>query len=129
MIALDVFRKIPYPKIRDEQTAWLALLATEDLAQARQLAAEYPWLAEIYREMEGYLHRPEEVLNMFSEALRIMDRNTVQYMIDEQLEQISEQQNQIGQQQSYIDQQETLIARQQAEIARLKRLLDNKTQR
>ena len=30
-VSLDVFRKISYPKIRSEQTAWLSLLSTENL--------------------------------------------------------------------------------------------------
>ena len=35
----------------------------------------------------------EKVMNMFfSEELRILDRNTVQYMIDEQQKEIDEQQ-------------------------------------
>lgn len=53
---------------------------------------------------------------MFSEALRIMDRNTVQYMIEEQQAQIQQQQGQIQQQQALLDAKDT-------EIARLKKLL------
>ncbi len=78
LIALDVFKEIAYAVDRDEQTAWLSLLATEDAEEAEKLAEEYPWLGEIYREMDGYLHKPQEVLNMFSEALKILDQNTVQ---------------------------------------------------
>ena len=88
LIALDVFKEISYAIDKSEQTAWLSLLATEDVAEAEKLAKEYPWLGEIYREMEGYLHKPQEVLNMFSEALKILDQNTVQYMVEQQQEQI-----------------------------------------
>ena len=86
LIALDVFREFPYPKSRSEQIAWLSLLATEDMAEAEKLMEEYPWLKEIYQEMAAYMSEPKEVLNMFSEALKIMDRNTVQYMIEEQMD-------------------------------------------
>ena len=44
---------------------------------------KYPWLEEIYVEMAEYLVKPEEVLNMYSEALKILDENTVKYMVDE----------------------------------------------
>lgn len=44
LIALDVFRKTPYSKDRSEQTAWLSLLATEDVEEAGKLIQEYPWL-------------------------------------------------------------------------------------
>ena len=83
LVALDVFRDIPYPKIRSEQTAWLSLLATEDTKEAEELVVEYPWLEEIYEEMAGLMHNPGEVLNMFSDALHKLDQNTVQYMIEE----------------------------------------------
>ena len=83
LIALDVFRQFPYPKDRSEQTAWLSLLATENLEDAEALIREYPWLEEIYAEMAMLRQRPEEVLGMFSEALRILDQNTMQFMIDE----------------------------------------------
>lgn len=90
LIALDEFRKYPYPKERSEQTAWLSLLATEDIEGAEQLVREYPWLEEIYREAAALRRNPEEVLNMYSEALRILDRNTVRYMIEEQQKEIEE---------------------------------------
>ena len=33
--------------------------------------------------MAGYLDKPAEVVGMFSEALKILDENTVHYMMDE----------------------------------------------
>lgn len=33
--------------------------------------------------MDSYLVRPKEVLGMFLEVLRIMDRNTAMLMVDE----------------------------------------------
>lgn len=95
LLALDVFREKPYPKDRSEQSAWIAFLATDSLETAQTLVADYPWLREIYEEMAAYLRRPEEVLGMFSEALRIMDQNTVQYMIEEQQEQLEEVRGQL----------------------------------
>ena len=80
LIALDVFRKIPYPKGRGEQSAWLSLLITESVEEAESLIEEYPeypWIEEIYREIAGLRQNPKEVLGMFSEALRILDQNTM----------------------------------------------------
>ncbi|MCI8894945.1 MAG: hypothetical protein HFI41_09890 [Lachnospiraceae bacterium] len=87
--------------------------------------------------MDDYLNKPEEVLNMFSEALRILDRNTVQYMIEEQLDQIMEQSERIEEQQKQLDsqkeqlsqkdeqltQKDEQIENQLREIARLQKLL------
>ena len=90
LIALDVFRKLPYPKVRDEQSAWLSLLTTENPEDAKELISEYPWLREIYEETAMLRQKPEEVLGMFSEALKILDQNTVKYMIEELQKEIEE---------------------------------------
>ena len=114
LIALDVFQKFPYPKVRSEQTAWLSLLATESVKDAEKLIDEYPeytWLEEIYEEMAMLRHRPEEVLGMFSEALRILDENTVKYMIEEL--------------QKELEEKTSVIGEKEAEIAELKRQLRN----
>ena len=91
LIALDVFRQFPYPKSRSEQTAWLSLLSTENLEDAQALIREYPWLEEIYAEIAMLRQKPEEVLGMYSEALRILDQNTVKYMIDEMKKELADQ--------------------------------------
>ena len=90
-MALDVFRKFPYPEDRNEQTAWLSLLVTENVEEAERLIQDYPWLQEIYEEIAMLRQKPEEVLGMFSEALRILDQNTVKYMIEELQKQLEEE--------------------------------------
>jgi len=96
LVALDVFRKMPYPKEERKVASWIGLLATETIDDAQRLISEYPWLKEIYVEMAEYMRKPEEVLSMFSDALKILDHNTVQYMIEELAEQIEKQQVQIN---------------------------------
>ena len=59
---------------------------------------------------------------MFSEALRILDRNTTQYMIEVQQEQIEEQKQQIEEQKQQI---EMLLAEKQ-ELERLYKCLAKK---
>ena len=71
--------------------AWLSLLVTENLEEAERLVQDYPWLQEIYEEIAMLRHRPEEVLGMFSEALRILDQNTVKYMIEELQKQLEDE--------------------------------------
>lgn len=90
LVALDVFQEIPYSKNKNEQTAWLSMLSTENLSDAEALVKEYPWLEEIYEEIAGMRQRPEEVLRMFSEALRILDENTVKFMIEELQKKVEE---------------------------------------
>lgn len=40
----------------------------------------------IVKDMNTYLTKPEEVLNMFSESLRILDKNSMDLLIDEAIE-------------------------------------------
>lgn len=89
LIALDVFREIPYSKDeKSEQKAWLSLLTTEDLADAEKWIQEYPWLEEIYQEIAMLRRKPEEVLGMWSEALRMLDENSLKYYVDELKEEV-----------------------------------------
>ena len=120
-IALDVFRKFPYPKDKDELTAWLSLLVTENLEEAERLIQDYPWLQEIYEEIAMLRHRPEEVLGMFSEALRILDQNTVKYMIEELQKQLEDEK---AEKAAVIKEKDAEIKERDAEIEELKKQLE-----
>ena len=65
--------------------------------------------------MAEYMRRPEEVLNMFSEALKILDHNTVQYMIEEQ-------QKELMQKDELLKERDAEIEQLRAEVAELKQL-------
>ena len=67
----------------DSLDGWLSILTAETMADVERVIAHYPWSEEIFREMSKYVNRPEEVIYMFSEALKIADKNTVKYMIEE----------------------------------------------
>jgi hypothetical protein len=98
LIALDVFAENNYSKCSSKQnsyissdndndnnelTGWLSLLITENIEDTYVLIKRYPWLEPIYQDMASYLQKPEEVLYMFSDALKILDKNTELYMIEE----------------------------------------------
>ena len=104
LVALDVFRKKPYSEDRNEQAAWLSFLTTETLEDAERLMNKYPWLEEIYKEIAMLRQKPGEVLHMFSEALKIMDRNTVNYMIEEQQKELEEKDKQLEQKNEQLEQ-------------------------
>ena len=104
LVALDVFRKKPYSEDRNEQAAWLSFLTTETLEDAERLMNKYPWLEEIYKEIAMLRQKPGEVLHMFSEALKIMDRNTVNYMIEEQQRELEEKDKQLEQKNEQLEQ-------------------------
>ena len=69
----------------------------------------------------------KDVMGYFSEELRILDRNTVQLMIDEMQDRIDRQSEQLGEKDKQLDEQKALFDKQlsdkDAEIERLKKLL------
>ena len=118
LVALDVFRQIPYAVDRNEQTAWLSLLVTETVEEAEELMTEYPWLEEIYKEIAMLRQKPEEVLHMFSEALRIMDRNTVKYMVEEQQKELEEQRKELEEQRKQLSEKDQEIRMLREQLAK-----------
>lgn len=54
------------------------------------LINSYPEFLELYREIADFRVQPKELINMYSEALAIADRNTVKLMIDEMKEELSD---------------------------------------
>ena len=124
MVCLDVFRKFPYAKEKNEQTAWLSFLLTESIEDAESLVEEYPWLEEIYRELAMLRQRPEEVLGMFSDALKILDRNTVKYMIEEQQKVMDDQRRELEEQKRRLLEKDQTLQEKEAEIQTLKAMLE-----
>jgi len=88
-IPLDIFRKnLQNMGIRTKLDAWLAFLCMDDPEVIIQLITAYPEFRAMYEQIYSLCQNIEGVMDMFSEELRIMDRNTVRLMIDEQQEEI-----------------------------------------
>lgn len=130
-IPLDIFRKNKQNKlIADKLNAWLMFFSTDSPEEIIQLITAYPEFKSLYEKAYDICRNMEKVMGIFSEELRELDRNTVQYMIDlmqdeldqkkELLEQITrevEQQNrQIEQQSNQIVQQSNRIVQQNVQI-------------
>lgn len=95
------------------------LLATWDTEDLDTILAAYPWLEEIYQDMSSYLRKPEEVLTIFSDALKILDHNTVQYMIDEMQNTIDGQKAEIADQAVQLADKDSQIEALKAQLAAL----------
>ena len=113
-IPLDVFRDIVHNKgIRNKLEAWLEFLSTDSPEEIAELVEAYPGFRKLYAEVYGLCLNVERVMGMFSKELQELDRNTVQYMIDEMQEEIDEQRRK-------LDEKEALILSLQEEIKQLK---------
>ena len=81
----------------------------------------------MYEEAYNICLNVEDVMCMFSKELQELDRNTVQYMIEEQQELLNEQQEQLHEQRAVLNEQQTVINTLKAEIQALKTQLDKRS--
>ncbi len=126
LISLDVFAKSYYSKEKkqiNDLNGWLALLSTDRVDRLDELVSDYPQMESICRDMASYLDQPEEVIGMFSDALRILDENTVHYMMDEMQKQIDENTRQLDESLKKLRESREQLDDANKEIARLKELL------
>lgn len=83
-IPLDIFVQNHQNKDRyNKREAWLTLFSCDDPDTIIKLIEDYPEFKAIYEECYQICLNIEKVMDMFSEELYELDRNTVQYMIDE----------------------------------------------
>ena len=89
----DVYEKPLTDQMLRDRLAFMSLFVTETVDEAIAIQNIFPELSEIFDEMNEYLARPEEVLGMFSEALRILNHNTAVLMVDEYRKKYQEMEN------------------------------------
>ncbi|MCF2682345.1 Rpn family recombination-promoting nuclease/putative transposase [Faecalicatena contorta] len=111
-IPLDIFRNIFNNKnilTTSNLEAWLAFLSIDDPDTILNLIQVYPYFEQLYREAYELCLDLERMMNMFSKELLQLDKNTVQYMIDEMQDQISELQETIRQQNISLLEKDTAL--------------------
>ncbi len=114
-IPLDIAGKIyDNEGVRNKLEAWIIFLSNDDPEVIVKLMEEYPEFREMYEEIYDMCLNTERVMNMWSKELLELDRNTVQYMIDEM-------QDEIDAQKAEIDAQKAEIERLRGEMETLKR--------
>lgn len=128
-IPLDIFANLYHNNgIRSKLDAWLVFLCQDSPEAVLDLLAHYKEFRSLYEQLYQMCRNVEDVMGFFSEELRMLDQNTVQYMIDRQakeLEELRQQKKEIEQeileikQQADDAQQQAEVAQQQADDAKL----------
>lgn len=75
-------------KMVSDRIKYMSLFVAETPEEIDRLVALFPDLESVRHDINEYLVRPKEVLNMFTEALRILDRNTANLMVDRLKEEV-----------------------------------------
>ena len=132
-------------KMKRDRLKFLSLFVADTPQEIDRLVEIFPDLESVCRDINEYLERPGEVLSMFSEALRILDRNTAELMVDRMKDEIVDlkEQNDELEERTYVlkaENEELIVhtdkleaennalkvssGQKDAEIARLKKLLE-----
>ena len=89
LVSLDNFRRLTQNKdIETKLEAWLHFLSRDEPEEIIRLIQDYPEFRPLYEEVYRLCQDTERVMHMFSKELEELDRNTVQYMIDEMQDEI-----------------------------------------
>ena len=125
VIPLDIFRGILHNEgIRDKLDAWLTFLSVDGPEMIVKLITEYPQFKAYYEEIYQLCRDTEKVMEMFSKELQELDRNTVQYMIDEMQDVIDAQKEDLDRQKDVIDAQKEDLSKKNNIIDGQKTLID-----
>lgn len=83
-ISLDIFKKNCHNKpIESRLEAWLVFFSEEGPERIKELINGYPEFKFMYEDIYRICCNMEKIMKIFSEELKILDRNAVQMMIDE----------------------------------------------
>ena len=134
-IPLDIFRTIYHNdgksngknsanRCWNKTEAWLTFLSTDEPEIIIELISQYPEFKEMYEEIYVMCQNVEKVMEMFSKELIQLDRNTVQYMIDEMQDTIDVQKEELEAKQETIDTQKGELEQQKATISTQKNELE-----
>ena len=120
-IPLDIFINMLHNKgINNKLDAWLTFLSSDALEDIIALIDKYPDFKKMYDEVYTMCLNTEKVMNMFSKELAELDRNTVQYMIDEMQDEIDGMKEQLNDKDSEINKKDNEIALLRKQLEELK---------
>ena len=126
-IPLDIFRKSMENKgISNKLDAWLAFLSMDSPETIMELSSKYPEFKAMYEHVYNICQNVEKVMGMYSEELKILDRNTVKYMVDQMQEEIDSQREQIDSQKEQLVSQKKQLEMKDKELQKLRRMLAEK---
>ena len=120
LVSLDIFKEIKQNEsINNKLEAWLTFLGTDSPELIVKLISSNPEFVPLYNDMYELCLNTEKVMGMFSKELAELDRNTVDYMVDQMQQEIDEQKD-------VIDEQKDIISEKDRALDEKDRALDEK---
>ena len=124
LIPLDIFLKFHQNNdIHNRFEAWLTFLSSDDPDDIVAVVENYPQFKAMYEQIYDICRNMERVMEMFSEELLEMDRNTVRYMIDEMQATIDQQKESLEEKDSQLKQMDAQLGQKDAQLEQKNLLL------
>ena len=155
-ISLDTFHDL-VQNINTTQDAWLEFLTEDNPEKIVRFVNQFPEFLPCYQDLISFRKKPEELIHMFSDALRELDKNTERYMVEElnkevadlkeettslkkeldkranelnqQAENLQESGRQVATLQETVAEKDSTICRQNSELADMRALIQSLTQK
>ena len=128
-VPLDIFKKHLHNKGIQKGNmleAWLTFLSEDDPEYILKLISIYPKFKKLYAEVYRTCQNTEVMMGLFSKELLEMDKNTVDFMIDQMQDLIDEQKKQIEENKSRLDKQTKQLDEQTKQLDEQTKQLDEK---
>nr|WP_302133951.1 Rnase Y domain-containing protein [uncultured Schaedlerella sp.] len=101
-------------------------MSADEPETIEQLIKEYPQFKPMYQQIYEICRNTERVMGMYSEELRILDRNTVQLMIDEMQDEINGQKKALLQKDEQLSRQAQQLSQKDAQLSQWNEQLSQK---
>lgn len=115
-VSLDTFHSVRQ-NISSYLDAWLTFLSSDSPDDIINLIEAYPEFKEYYHDIALFRKNPKELMNMYSEALAQMDKNTANYMIEEMQKELDELNSQVDSWKQALSEKKDEISAVQQELA------------
>lgn len=119
-IPLDIFLENQHNKgdtIDNRLDAWLLFFASDEPEDILKLVNRYPEFQAMYEQAYQLCRNVEDVMGIFSEELRMLDRNTVQLMIDDMQKMIDTQKEKLSQIDEQLSQKEEQLSQKDEQLS------------
>ena len=118
-VSIDNFHKIEDNKEDtkeiSELEAWIYFIGSDKPEHILKIVEKFPWFAEYYEDVAYFRYHPKEAIGMFSDALRKLDENTVNYMIDDMKQELEKVKNEMKEKKEQIKKAEEEIRKIEGE--------------
>lgn len=123
-IPLDIFSQTVHNNgIRNLLEAWLVFLSSDSPELMISLITEYPKFKVMYEHLYYICQNVERMMEMYSAELKILDRNTVQYMVDQMQEATNSLSAEVSMKQEALQSKERQLEEAHQKIKELQQLL------